>query len=100
VLWRWLNWKWVAYLGAISYSIYLYQQIVPGPVMRALDGQPALLQLAVSCTVILMLASASYWLVERPFLRMKARFETRRPGKVAREARTAENADPLISKAL
>ena len=91
----------MAYLGAISYSIYLYQQIVPGPVMRALDGQPVLLQLAVSCTVILMLASASYWLVERPFLRMKARFETRRPDKVARDAaRTPENADPLISKAL
>ena len=75
-LWRWLNWKWVAYLGTISYSTYLYQQIVPGPVMRTLDGQPVLFQVAVSCIVILTLASASYWFVERPFLRMKHRFET------------------------
>lgn len=93
-LWRWLNWKWVIYLGTISYSIYLYQQIVPGPVMRALDNQPALLQLAVSCTVILMLASGSYFFVERPFLRMKQRFETRhrersavRPSDLSQESR-------------
>ena len=85
-LWGWLNVKWVAYLGTISYSVYLYQQIVPGPVMRALDHQPAFFQLAVSCVVILALATASYQLVERPFLRLKRRFEPPR-----RDAAAAAN---------
>jgi peptidoglycan/LPS O-acetylase OafA/YrhL len=97
-LWRWLNWKWVGYLGTISYSTYLYQQIVPGPVMRALDGQPAFVQLAVSCMVILMLASASYWFVERPFLRMKKRFEIPRRERLTAHEESAP--DPMLSGVL
>ncbi len=77
-LWKWLNARWMVYLGTISYSTYLYQQIVPGPVMRGLARFPAVAQLAVSFTIIILLASGSYHLVERPFLRLKARFETRR----------------------
>ena len=67
------------YLGTISYSVYLYQQIVPGPVMRSLARFPIGVQLAVSLAVILLLATGSYYIIERPFLRLKERFETRRP---------------------
>jgi peptidoglycan/LPS O-acetylase OafA/YrhL len=77
-LWGWLNGRVMTYLGTISYSIYLYQQIVPGPIQRALEDYPASFRLAVSLTVILLLASASYAFVERPFLRLKRKFETRR----------------------
>ena len=68
----------VQYLGDISYSIYLYQQIVPGPVMRGLAHYPAVVQLTVSFTIIVLLASGSYYFIERPFLRLKERFEPRR----------------------
>jgi peptidoglycan/LPS O-acetylase OafA/YrhL len=79
--WRWLNGRVMTYLGTISYSIYLYQQIVVGPAQRALAHYPVAIQLAGSLTVILLLASASYYFVERPFLLLKRKFETRpRPG--------------------
>jgi peptidoglycan/LPS O-acetylase OafA/YrhL len=77
-LWRWLNWRSMTFLGTISYSIYLYQQIVAGPVSRALDAAPAAIQLVVSAAVILVLATGSYLIVERPFLRLKQRYERSR----------------------
>jgi peptidoglycan/LPS O-acetylase OafA/YrhL len=77
-LWRWLNSRPLTYLGTISYSVYLYQQIVPGPVMRGLSQAPAVLQLGVSSAIIVALASGSYFIVERPFLALKERFATPR----------------------
>jgi len=68
-LWRWLNWRWVAYLGTISYSIYLYQQVVVDPFTRALASAPRTVQLTATVVALVLVASASYYLVERPFLR-------------------------------
>lgn len=70
-----LNWGWIRYLGTISYSVYLYQQLVVDPVRKLTAGWPAISLLATILAVMAM-ASASYWIVERPFLRLKARFET------------------------
>jgi peptidoglycan/LPS O-acetylase OafA/YrhL len=66
-----LNWRWMRYLGTISYSIYLYQQIVVGMVEKAV---PSWLSLPAALLAVTGAASASYWIVERPFLRMKKRF--------------------------
>jgi peptidoglycan/LPS O-acetylase OafA/YrhL len=83
-LWRWLNWRSIAFLGTISYSIYLYQQIVAGPVSRALGAAPAAIQLAASAAIILVLATGSYVIVERPFLTLKQRYDrSRRSAPVA-----------------
>jgi len=76
--WRWLNWPWVRYLGVLSYSIYLYQQVVIGPVKRILAPAPPLVQLVVTLGVLLLVAAASYHLVERPFLRLKERIGSRK----------------------
>jgi len=73
----WLNWAWVRYLGRISYSVYLYQQIVVGPAKTLLATAPAPVQLLGAITVIIALGSASYYLVERPFLRLKKRIGSR-----------------------
>jgi len=69
-----LNWGWMRYLGTISYSIYLYQQVTVGPATKWTGRWPAA---ALPATVIAVVAaaSASYWIVERPFLRLKERFE-------------------------
>lgn len=61
---RILNARLAVWIGTLSYSIYLWQELfawanIPNPVK------------AVS---ILACASASYYLVERPFLRLRARF--------------------------
>ena len=70
-----LNWDWMRYLGTISYSVYLYQQLVVEPARKATARWPAISLLAAILAVIAM-ASASYWIVERPFLRLKKRFES------------------------
>lgn len=74
IVWGWMNLTWVRYLGRISYSIYLYQQIVIGPVIKILAAYSMLVQLAAAITVVILIASASYYVIERPFLRMKERF--------------------------
>ena len=68
-----LNWGWFSYLGRISYSVYLYQQIVMGPIEKLTTRWPMLTMPAQIATVIL-LASASYKFVETPFLKLKKRF--------------------------
>jgi peptidoglycan/LPS O-acetylase OafA/YrhL len=68
-----LNWPGVQYLGTISYSIYLYQQVVIGPVRKWAAGW-LWLSLPVVLLAVIAAASVSYWIVERPFLKLKGRF--------------------------
>jgi peptidoglycan/LPS O-acetylase OafA/YrhL len=68
-----LNWGWMRYLGSISYSIYLYQQIVIGPA-KSFTTSTHWLALPASMACVVIVASASYWIVEKPFLRLKGRF--------------------------
>ena len=69
--WRWIEWPVLQYLGRISYSLYLYQQITLHPVRRVLAAQPVVLQLAAAVIFTVIVATASYYLIERPFLKLK-----------------------------
>jgi peptidoglycan/LPS O-acetylase OafA/YrhL len=74
----WLNWPVIRFLGTISYSVYLYQQLVVGPVAEKLASQPVIIQ-AIGVTVAVAIAgSFSYYVVERPFLKLKDRFQVAR----------------------
>ncbi|MCC6392558.1 MAG: acyltransferase [Bryobacterales bacterium] len=75
VVWGFVNWGWMRYLGRISYSIYLYQQAAMGPAKRLFAPAPMMVQLVAAATSVILCASASYFLVEQPFLRLKQRFE-------------------------
>ena len=68
---RWMNWRGVRFAGRISYSIYLYQQILIHPVKRILTPFPAPIALLGAVTCVLITAAASYYLVEKPFLALK-----------------------------
>lgn len=72
---RVLNARPMVHLGAISYSLYLYQQLF---VNRHNDTWSGGLTL-VSILALLAAAEASYWLVERPFLRLRMHRERQRP---------------------
>lgn len=74
-LWSWLNWAWVRYLGQISYSVYLYQQIMLDPAKRYLASWPLFARLAIAIATVVIAASLSYFVVERPFLKLKDRFK-------------------------
>ena len=69
----WLQVRPVKYLGGISYSLYLYQQVVLHPVRRALWQLPVAVQLLAAVAVLILVASASYQFIEKPFLQWKDR---------------------------
>jgi peptidoglycan/LPS O-acetylase OafA/YrhL len=66
------NWAWMRYLGRLSYSIYLYQQVLTYPIMTRLQARP-LLALAATVAITVAVAACSYHFVERPFLRLRDR---------------------------
>ena len=70
--WAWLDSKPISYLGRISYSTYLYQQVVLPVVHPRL---PHSISLAGCFVAIWAVAALSYELVEKPFLKLKRRFE-------------------------
>lgn len=76
--WRWLNWPWLVYLGKISYSIYLYQQVAPSFVRPLASLLPEAPRLVFTVPATIALASASYYFVEKPFLKLKERYGQRK----------------------
>jgi peptidoglycan/LPS O-acetylase OafA/YrhL len=73
----WLGCAPVRFLGTISYSLYLLQQVALPAAYKMLAAFPAPVRLAAAITVLIGLASASYYLIEQSFLRLKSRFEVR-----------------------
>jgi peptidoglycan/LPS O-acetylase OafA/YrhL len=79
-----LNWRPVAFIGVLSYSLYLWQQ----PFLDRYVKSPLT---AFPLNVILAFAAAliSYYVIEKPFLKLKKRFEPRRvKQEVVSEAKT------------
>jgi len=75
-LWSWLELPIVRYLGTISYPLYLYHQWGLGAAARQLHMLPEGVQFLAGSLMCIAVASGSYFLVERPFLRLKRRLET------------------------
>ena len=73
-LWSWTEWGWVRFLGTISYPLYLYQQITLSPARYRTPG-PLIFGLIVGIAGTIVMASISYYLIERPFLRLKHRYK-------------------------
>jgi len=74
---RVLNWGWIRELGVLSYSIYIWQQL-----FWTAPGQSALMAnwwKGIWLLPLLFTAAASYYLLERPLVRMRARFRPKSP---------------------
>lgn len=84
-LWKWTEWNWIKFLGRVSYSLYLYQQLTLHAVKNALGQYPLVIQLAGAILVTLILATISYYVIERPFLKLKS-VSPRLPKKLVYEA--------------
>jgi peptidoglycan/LPS O-acetylase OafA/YrhL len=87
-----LNWRWVRYLGTISYGIYLYH---PQAILVAdkMTGRlPVVVSMFAGILSVIAVASASYWFLEAPLLRMRARFT---PGQLPRKPAVSHVADSL-----
>ncbi len=72
---RWYP-KWLLFLGKISYGLYIFNLFATHFVLVAMRGRfPVLLELPCVIVMNLLLAVLSYFLIEKPFLRLKGRFE-------------------------
>ena len=71
-----MNLRPLAFVGLLSYSLYLWQEpfLLPGGQSRAWTSA---FPLNIGCAVLAALAS--YYLVERPFLKLKNRGKSRAP---------------------
>ena len=70
--WGWLKSPVMRYLGWISYPLYLWQQMTLFTVRRVLGGCPEAVRFLGALGVTVILASLSYFLVEKRFLRRAA----------------------------
>jgi peptidoglycan/LPS O-acetylase OafA/YrhL len=71
--WRWLEHPVVRYIGRISYPLYLYHQLAP-VLVRPLEARARhAVVLVAEVVVSVALAMLSWYLIERPFLRLKDR---------------------------
>jgi len=61
---RVFNWWFVAYLGQISYSLYLYQQLTLFTARRFTASFPVVVQLVFAIAVTIVFAALSYHLIE------------------------------------
>jgi len=73
---NWMDSRPLVYLGAISYSTYLYQQIVLWPVAQTMRsfGTPEPITFLGCTAAVWFVAALSYAFIERPFLKLKKRF--------------------------
>lgn len=72
-LWSWIDHPTMVYLGRISYSLYLYHVLALG-ISRRLISDSLVIEFTTSLILCVLIASASYWLIERPFLRLRDQF--------------------------
>ena len=72
-MWGWTERRPVRFLGRISYSLYLYQQLTLHAVRHALEAYPVIVQLSAAISVTIVLATLSHYIIERPFLNLKSR---------------------------
>jgi peptidoglycan/LPS O-acetylase OafA/YrhL len=94
--WRWLEYPAVRFLGIISYAMYLYHAwgIAVGHHARSL---PAVGQFGVGVAATIIAATGSYYVIERPFLALKRRFERARSTGATAELPTGAEVTSVVA---
>ena len=76
---RFLNRKWVAFFGELTYSLYLVHHVVLYTVRAQLPDLHPVLQGVLGLAISVAFAGAMYRFVERPFARLRRRFGPAEP---------------------
>jgi peptidoglycan/LPS O-acetylase OafA/YrhL len=69
---KFLNFKWMNHIGKLSYSLYLWQQMFIADKLGIFNKFP------VNIICIFITASFSYYIIEKPFLKLKGAFDSGR----------------------
>ncbi len=69
---RWLTWRWLAWIGSVSYGLYVIHG-APSPWMNR-NIVHAWSRAGVSLVVSLILAALSWYAFERPIMSLKSRW--------------------------
>lgn len=72
-----LAWRPMVFIGRISYGLYLFHLPVYYMVEHAMPEAPLVTRFVVKVVISVTVATASYYLVEKRFLKLKDRFESR-----------------------
>jgi peptidoglycan/LPS O-acetylase OafA/YrhL len=80
-IYRGLNWRWLQYLGTISYSLYLIHNPIVGAVSFLTAGWIGsdLVTLVVSVAASIAIASLFWLIFERPSMALSHRVRLKRP---------------------
>ncbi|MGH9515531.1 MAG: acyltransferase family protein [Terriglobales bacterium] len=73
-VWGWLNWSLTRFVGRISYSMFLYQAVTNYWATHLLKNHSRSVVVAAALSLAVLLGSASYYLIELRFLRLKTKF--------------------------
>jgi len=66
------EWKWLAWIGQISYALYLWHVPIYDLVHRAMDRGPV--SLLVTTVASFAISAVSFYIVEKPFVALRKRF--------------------------
>ncbi len=85
-----LNTKPMRYIGRLSYSLYLWQQVILSDHLAPINKFP------LNVIVIFAMANFSYYVIEKPFLRLKDKMRVRRSAPATPAAQT-DPAEPAVA---
>ncbi|HEV2662154.1 MAG TPA: hypothetical protein VGU68_16220, partial [Ktedonobacteraceae bacterium] len=97
LVYKWLNLPALAWIGRISYGVYVYQEIF---LMHPLHAQhlPRWQMFPLNLVLLFFLATASYYFFERPISRIAhRRFAASRPSAALVTVRDQESTYPELS---
>lgn len=87
-----LEWRPLRWIGRLSYSLYIWQQLflVPQPKFSMLPALPPLVTFCLVMALSFGCAALSYYFVEQPMIRLGHRLSRRPSGAAARDASAAD----------
>jgi len=98
-IYSWLNWRWLQFLGLISYSLYLTHNPISGALFRVgymIAGRSALTEAVCWLLVVLgciLFSAAMWWLIERPSMALAKRIKLE-----VKNPQAAATLHPMTSK--
>jgi peptidoglycan/LPS O-acetylase OafA/YrhL len=97
-IWGWLNWGPVRYLGQISYGMFLYHIFAYRTFVSLLGDSVVWMRVPVTILGAIVFGSASFYLVERKFLKLKSKFMAPAKDTVPRVVHASDEAQAVTSR--